>query len=51
VSGPPHQRWFTSLAVVGGRELGRGSAGSKKASEQLAARQALGNLDPSAAPD
>jgi ribonuclease III len=51
VSGPPHQRWFTSLALVGGRELGRGSARSKKASEQLAARQALGNLDPPAAPD
>jgi ribonuclease-3 len=51
VSGPPHQRWFTSLALVGGRELGRGSARSKKASEQLAARQALGNLDPPSAPD
>jgi ribonuclease III len=51
VSGPPHQRWFTSLALVAGRELGRGSARSKKASEQLAARQALGNLDPPAAPD
>jgi ribonuclease-3 len=51
VSGPPHQRWFTSLALVGGRELGRGAARSKKASEQLAARQALGNLDPPAAPD
>jgi ribonuclease III len=51
VSGPPHQRWFTSLALVGGRELGRGSARSKKASEQLAARQALANLEPTAAPD
>jgi ribonuclease III len=51
VSGPPHQRWFTSLALVGGRELGRGSARSKKASEQLAARQALGNLDAPAGPD
>lgn len=51
VSGPPHQRWFTSLALVGDRELGRGSARSKKGSEQLAARQALGNLDPPAAPD
>jgi ribonuclease-3 len=45
VSGPPHQRWFTSLALVEGHELGRGSARSKKGSEQLAARQALGNLD------
>jgi ribonuclease-3 len=51
VSGPPHQRWFTSLALVGGRELGRGSARSKKASEQLAARQALASLGPPAAPD
>ena len=46
VSGPPHQRWFTSLALVEGHELGRGSARSKKGSEQLAARQALANLDP-----
>jgi len=46
VSGPPHQRWFTSLALVEGRELGRGSARSKKGSEQLAARQALAHLDP-----
>ena len=45
VSGPPHQRWFTSLALVAGRELGRGSARSKKGSEQLAACQALGQLD------
>jgi ribonuclease-3 len=45
VSGPPHQRWFTSLALVEGHELGRGSARSKKGSEQLAAREALGNLD------
>jgi len=45
VSGPPHQRWFTSLALVEGHELGRGSARSKKGSEQLAAREALGQLD------
>jgi ribonuclease III len=45
VSGPPHQRWFTSLALVAGHELGRGSARSKKGSEQLAAREALDNLD------
>jgi ribonuclease-3 len=45
VSGPPHQRWFTSLALVEGHELGRGSARSKKGSEQLAAREALQNLD------
>lgn len=40
-SGPPHQRAYTSVAVVGGHELGRGSGSSKKASEQRAARQAL----------
>jgi len=45
VSGPPHQRWFTSLALVEGHELGRGSARSKKGSEQLAAREALENID------
>jgi ribonuclease-3 len=40
-SGPPHQRSYTSAAMVGGRELGRGSGSSKKASEQRAARRAL----------
>jgi ribonuclease III len=40
-SGPPHQRAYTSAAMVGGHELGRGSGSSKKASEQRAARQAL----------
>jgi ribonuclease III len=50
VSGPPHQRWFTSLALVEGQELGRGSARSKKGSEQLAARQALDHLGQVSAP-
>ena len=40
-SGPPHQRAYTSVAMVGGHELGRGSGSSKKASEQRAAREAL----------
>ncbi len=40
-SGLPHQRAYTSVAMVGGDELGRGSGSSKKASEQRAARQAL----------
>jgi ribonuclease-3 len=40
-SGPAHQRSYTSAAMVGGRELGRGSGSSKKASEQRAAREAL----------
>jgi ribonuclease III len=43
-SGPPHQRSYTSVAMVGGHELGRGSGSSKKASEQRAARQALDAL-------
>jgi ribonuclease-3 len=50
VSGPPHQRWFTSVALVEGRELGRGSARSKKASEQQAARVALESFDRSSTP-
>jgi ribonuclease-3 len=50
VSGPPHQRWFTSVALVEGHELGRGSARSKKASEQLAAHLALESLDRSSTP-
>ncbi len=39
--GPAHDRLFTTAAVVDGRELGRGSGASKKASEQEAAREAL----------
>ncbi|HUZ84944.1 MAG TPA: ribonuclease III domain-containing protein [Gaiellales bacterium] len=41
VSGPPHRRRFTSVAMVGDREAGRGSGTSKKRSEQAAAREAL----------
>ena len=40
-SGPDHDRRFTSVALVEGAELGRGSGGSKKESEQEAAREAL----------
>ena len=40
-TGPAHQREYTSVAMVGGHELGRGSGSSKKASEQRAARKAL----------
>ena len=40
-TGPDHDRRFTSVAIVEGAELGRGSGGSKKASEQEAAREAL----------
>jgi ribonuclease-3 len=44
VSGPDHQRTFTTAALVDGRELGRGSGASKKASEQAAAREALAGM-------
>jgi ribonuclease-3 len=43
-TGPDHDRNFTSAAVADGRELGRGSGPSKKASEQEAAREALEEL-------
>ena len=43
--GPPHDRHFTSAAVVGGDQLGIGQGRSKKAAEQEAAKQALGTLD------
>jgi len=42
--GPPHERHFTSAAVVGGEELGRGEGHSKKAAEQEAAKAALAHL-------
>ncbi len=44
MSGPPHERRFTTAALSGDAELGRGSGASKKASEQAAAREALANL-------
>ena len=43
-SGPPHRRRFTTVALVGEHELGRGSGTSKKRSEQAAAQQALARL-------
>jgi len=42
--GPPHDRRFTSAALVDGERLGVGSGRSKKAAEQEAARQALDAL-------
>jgi ribonuclease-3 len=42
--GPPHARVFTSAAIVGGQELGRGTGATKKASEQEAALAALAAL-------
>jgi ribonuclease-3 len=41
VEGPPHDRKFTSAAVIDGDEAGVGIGRSKKAAEQEAARQAL----------
>ena len=45
--GPPHDRTFTSAAVIDGEEAGVGRGSSKKAAEQNAAREALARLDAS----
>jgi ribonuclease-3 len=42
--GPPHDRLFTSAAVIDGEEAGVGRGSSKKAAEQNAAREALVHL-------
>jgi ribonuclease-3 len=42
--GPPHERTFEVVAIVSGRELGRGSGRSKKHAEQEAAREAVDRL-------
>ncbi len=42
--GPPHERIYSVLARVDGRELGRGSGRSKKHAEQEAARAAVEQL-------
>jgi ribonuclease-3 len=44
VQGPPHDRRFTCAAQVNGEELGVGTGASKKAAEQIAAREALEKL-------
>ena len=44
-SGPPHDRHFTSAAVVDGEQFGLGEGKSKKAAEQEAAKQALAGLE------
>ena len=41
VDGPPHDRSFTCAASIEGEVVGTGSGASKKAAEQIAARQAL----------
>jgi ribonuclease III len=42
--GPPHARIFTTRVLVGGNEAGRGTGGSKQASEQAAATEAIAGL-------
>jgi ribonuclease III len=52
-SGPPHDRTFAVVAMVGTTVVARGSGRSKKLAEQDAARRALDELSaspPSAAP-
>jgi ribonuclease-3 len=44
VEGPPHDRKFTSAAVIDGEEAGVGTGASKKSAEQEAAKQALERL-------
>ncbi len=44
VDGPPHDRRFTTAAVVGGERMAVGHGRSKKAAEQEAAKQVLEKL-------
>jgi ribonuclease-3 len=44
VDGPPHDRTFTTAAVVDGDQAGVGTGRSKKAAEQEAAKQAFNRL-------
>jgi ribonuclease III len=46
VEGPPHDRSFTCAATIEGETLGTGRGASKKAAEQVAAREALQKLAP-----
>lgn len=43
--GPDHDRQFTATVVVGGRVLGTGTGGTKKAAEHAAAIEALARVD------
>jgi ribonuclease-3 len=45
-AGPPHVRRFTCAAVIDGEIAGVGTGPSKKAAEQIAAREALAKLPP-----
>ena len=44
VEGPPHDRSFTCAATIEGEVAGTGRGASKKAAEQVAAREALEKL-------
>ncbi len=48
--GPPHDRTFTVVAMVGSAAISEGSGRSKKLAEQDAARRALDDLPPAARP-
>ncbi len=41
VEGPPHDRWFTSAAMIDGEPAGSGTGQTKKSAEQAAAKEAL----------
>jgi ribonuclease III len=43
--GPPHQKVFTVVVMLNDNSLGEGKAKSKKAAEQLAAKEALGKIN------
>jgi ribonuclease-3 len=47
--GPAHDRRFTCAALIDGEQVGSGSGRTKKDAEQEAARQALEELESSAA--
>jgi ribonuclease III len=44
VDGPPHDRTFTSAAMIDGEQAGLGRGATKKAAEQAAAREALARI-------
>jgi ribonuclease III len=43
--GPDHAKMFTTRIRIAGRDLGVGEGGSKKQSEQAAARAALDQIE------
>jgi ribonuclease-3 len=44
IEGPPHDRRFVCVAVIGSEQVGIGTGSTKKAAEQEAARQALESM-------